>query len=95
VIAHHLPPQPTAIVVAQRHPVARPPAGAFYQARPIHGGYREGRPSPSLRYGPPVQVLGGSKGPFPRAAYFQDGPRVRTMPTRQFNQRFTPYVPGR
>ena len=94
-IAHHLPPQPAAIVVAQRPPVARPRAGAFYQMRPIHGGYREGRPSPAVRYGPPAQVLGGSKGPFPRATYFQDGSGVRIMPTRQFNQRFTPYVLGR
>ena len=90
-----LPPQPAPIVVAQRHPAQRPPAGAVYQHRPIHGGYREGRPSPTIRWGAPVEVLGGSRGPFPRATYLQEGDRVWTMPTRQFNQRFTPYKMGR
>ena len=91
-----LPPPPAPIVVAQRHPGQRPPAGAFYQHRPIHTGFREGRPSPSIRWGESVRVLGNSKGQqFPRATYFQGVEGVRALPTRQFNQRYTPYVMGR
>ena len=87
-IALPLPQAPAPLIAQVRHPVARPKVGGFYYPRPIHSGYREGRPAPVIRQGLPVEVLGNSKGAFPRATYFQEGPRVRVMPTRQFNQRY-------
>ena len=85
------PPVPAPIVVAQRHRVGLPAPGSLYQARPIHGGYRDGRPAPTVRWGAAVEVIGGSN----RDVYFREGNRVRAMPVGQFYQRFAPYVPGR
>lgn len=90
------PPQPVPIVAAQHYPTRRPPTGALYQHRPIHAGYREGRPSPTIRWGAPVEVLGRSRGQrTPRTTYFMEGGVPRAMPTRQFNQRFVPFSSNR
>ncbi len=86
------PPAPAPIIAQYRHPAQfnRPPVGSIWRHAPIHQGYREGRPSPVIRYGNPVQVYGNKRG---HTFFGAPGMNPRSMPTRQFNQRYNQVNP--
>jgi hypothetical protein len=84
------PPVPAPLIARYQHPAAyrRPVVGGTYRHKPIHQGYREGRPSPVIRYSDPVQVYRNKKG---RTYYGYSGEAPQSIPTRQFNQRYSSF----